>query len=212
MSRKKRRKTAGLIRLAVILVCIAALAYLGVVGYVWIRERSVPTEVNGECDYDAVIVLGAQVRPDGELSIQLQLRLDTAVEVYRNMKDKKPGSLQIIVCGAQGKDEPEAEAYAMRKYLVSQGIPSDIIQADPDSYNTKQNLQNARKILGDSARKVLIVTSDYHVPRALAIAGDLGFEAEGVGSPCLQEYWIKNHSREALAWCKYWVEKVFHID
>ena len=211
MSRKKRGKTAGMIRLTVILLCIAAMAYLGMIGYVWIRERSVPTKVKGDCDYDAVIVLGAQVRPDGELSVQLQLRLDTAVDAYMKMKDNGSEKLQIVVCGAQGKDEPEPEAYAMQKYLVSRGVPSGMIQTDPESFNTKQNLKNAKRILGDSARKVLVVTSDYHVPRALALAGDLGFEAEGVGSPCLQEYWIKNHSREALAWCKYWFEKIFHI-
>ena len=55
-------------------------------------------------------------------------------------------------------------------------------------------------------QKPLIVTSDYHLPRALAIARDAGLEAQGAGSPCRPEwnYWLKNHMREALAWVKYW--------
>ena len=101
----------------------------------------------------------------------------------------------------------------MKQYLVKQGVPEYMILEDPDSRNTKQNLENARKLLVKEypdTRRVLIVTSDYHVPRAMAIARDLGFEAEGLGSRCLPEYWLKNHAREALAWVKYWAQKLFH--
>ena len=86
-----------------------------------------------------------------------------------------------------------------------------MILEDPDSRNTQENLRNAKTLLAmyPDVKRVLIVTSDYHVPRAMAIARDLGFEAEGLGSPCLPEYWVKNHAREALAWCKYWLGKLF---
>ena len=57
-----------------------------------------------------------------------------------------------------------------------------------------------------------VVTSDYHVPRALALAEDYGLSATGIGSPCLSEYWIKNHSRETLAWVKYWLKKYLHLN
>ena len=30
--------------------------------------------------------------------------------------------------------------------------------------------------------------------------------------PCLPEYWLKNHSRESLAWCKYWLKKYLHLN
>jgi len=55
------------------------------------------------------------------------------------------------------------------------------------------------------------VTSDYHVPRSLALARDLGFQATGLGSPCKQEYWLKNHARELLAWVKYLGMKYLHL-
>ena len=63
-----------------------------------------------------------------------------------------------------------------------------------------------------TARSVLIVTSDYHVPRSVALAEDLDLDATGIGSPCLSEYWIKNHSRETLAWVKYWLKKYLHLN
>ena len=81
--------------------------------------------------------------------------------------------------------------------------------------NTEQNLENAKKLLLDypaEIRKVVIVTSDYHVPRSVALAEDLDLDATGIGSPCLSEYWIKNHSRETLAWVKYWLKKYLHLN
>ena len=123
-------------------------------------------------------------------------------------------NVPVVVCGAKGKDEPEPEAYTMKRYLEEKGIPGEIILTDPDSYNTEQNLQHAKVLLDaypKEIRKVIIVTSDYHVSRSMALAGDLGMDASGIGSPCLQEYWIKNHGREALAWCKYWLKKYLHL-
>ena len=156
----------------------------------------------------AVIVLGAQVKQDGTPSVQLTWRLDSAAEVWA----KK--NVPVVVCGAQGKDEPEPEAYTMKRYLAERGIPPDMILTDPDSYNTEQNLNHAKKLLDEYPEKisrVIIVTSDYHVPRSMALAEDAGLDASGIGSPCLQEFWIKNHGREALAWCKYLLKKYLHL-
>ena len=148
-----------------------------------------------------------QIRPDGSPSVQLTWRLDKAKEAY----DQHP--VPIVVCGAQGKDEPMTEAEGMKRYLVSVGVPEAEILMDSESFNTRQNLLNARKLLGGATERprVLVVTSDYHVPRSLALARDAGFEAEGLGSPCLPEYWLKNHAREALAWVKYWGVKYLHL-
>ena len=103
----------------------------------------------------------------------------------------------------------------MKRYLEKKGVIGDMILTDPDSFNTEQNLTHAKKLLeeySDTIRRVIIVTSDYHVPRAMALAGDLGLDASGIGSPCLSEFWIKNHSRESLAWVKYWLKKYLHLN
>ena len=191
---------AGLILLGVIL-------YAGVIGYICIREGSVQKTVPAAENYDAIIVLGAQVKPDGVPSVQLSWRLDAAYEAWQ----RKP--VPIVVCGAQGKDEPEPEALTMAAYLVAKGVPEDGILKDPDSFNTNQNLRNAAALLSKvpDIQRVLIVTSDYHLPRSMAIAEDLGYNACGMGSPCKPEYWLKNHAREALAWCKYWGKKYLHL-
>ena len=205
----KKHKLHWTLRLLISLVVIVVISFSILLLRVCILEGSVPREMaDVREDFDAVIVLGAQVRPDGAPSVQLTWRLDAAGQAWQQK------NVPVVVCGAQGKDEPEAEALAMKRYLISQGIPAEMILTDPNSFNTEQNIKNAQALLRDypdAIRKVLIVTSDYHVPRSLALARDLGLEATGLGSPCLPEYWIKNHGRETLAWCKYWAKKYLHL-
>ena len=101
----------------------------------------------------------------------------------------------------------------MKQYLMDQGVSEAWIREDPESFNTLENLENAKELLSEfpDVCRILIVTSDYHVPRSLAIAKDLGYKAAGLGSPCKKEYWLKNHAREALAWCKYWARKYLKL-
>ncbi len=203
MSGRRKRKGFRPFRALMSLLCAGIFCLLGLMGYVLIREKGVSAEVPTDTVYDAIIVLGAQVRPDGTPSVQLAWRLDKAAEAWRTR------NVPVVVCGAQGADEPGPEAEYMKAYLMEKGVPENRILMDPDSANTRQNLVNAKKLLADrpEIRKVLIVSSDYHVPRAMALAGDLGFDAVGLGSPCRPEYWLKNHGREALAWVKYWLQK-----
>ena len=191
--------------LAVLLLAAAGAAvYAGLIALVYHWETSVPQAE----DYDGIIVLGAQVLPSGEPSVQLRWRLDKAKEVYA----KKP--CYIVVTGAQGSNEPEPEGDVMRRVLIEEGLPEEHVISDPKSVNTRENIRNGWAILREKGCTApVIVTSDYHLPRALAIARDNGLEAQGAGSPCKPgvHFWLKNHMREALAWVKYWSIKYLHL-
>ena len=160
------------IRILLVLIAAGAIIYIGTVIYVCIQERTVLSDVPSREEYDAIIVLGAQIKPDGSPSVQLEWRLDAAIQAY----EKK--NVPMVVCGAQGNNEPAAEAEVMEEYLSARGIPEDMILTDPESFNTRQNLKNASDLLAGlpGITKVMIVTSDYHLPRAMAIARDLGLE------------------------------------
>ena len=183
------------------LLWLAAIGFAGwtaLVLFVTYKEHTVPAP-SGESQ--AIIVLGAQVKPDGTLSVQLEWRMEEALKQYQ--KKTQP----IVVCGAQGANEPGPEAHYMRDWLLEKGVPSAHVLIDDASFNTRQNLQNAKKLLDEDIKRVLIVTSNYHLPRSVALAEDLGLEAEGVGSPIKLLWWAKNHYREALAWVKYLMQK-----
>ena len=193
-----------LMKLALACMLLGIMFYLGVVAMVCYREQNVPPA--GE--YDAIIVLGAQVKPDGVPSLQLQWRIDAAAKAW------KERNALIVVCGAQGSNEPAPEAHVMREELIRQGVPEEMILMDDQSFNTRQNIANAVRLLeGREVQRVLIVTSDYHLPRAMAIAEDAGLSASGVGAPTKLglRFWVKNHGREGLAWIKYWMQKYLHL-
>lgn len=193
----KRKRCRVVLKALGILALLGAVCYAALMGLVYYWEVNVPQAT----DYDSVIVLGAQVLPTGEPSVQLRWRLDKALECYQ----KNP--CYMVVCGGQGANEPEPEGDVMRRALLADGVPPEHVISDPVSADTKQNIRNAWEILQSlGCEKPLIVTSDYHLPRAMAIARDYGLEPRGVGSPCRSgvSFWLKNHMREALAWVKYW--------
>ncbi len=150
----------------------------------------------------AIVVLGAQVYPDGTLSPQLELRMQAALEEY----ERAPRIM--ITCGGKGKNEPAPEGDVMRDWLIEKGVPEKWVFSENTSVNTVQNLEKARQFLPEGENQITVVTSDYHLPRAMQMARDAGYEADGVGSPCKIEYWLLNHVRETLAWGKYLLSRV----
>ena len=193
------------LRVLLWLLALGLCCYAGLVALVYHWEVSVPTP----SDYDSIIVLGAQVLLDGSPSVQLRWRLDKAIEFY----EKSP--CPVVVCGGQAGREPAAEGDVMRALLIQDGLPEGDVYSDPTSANTRENIRNAWTILqGLGCERPLLVTSDYHLPRALALARDTGLTTvQGVGSPCRSEpgFWLKNHLREALSWIKYWLIKYLHL-
>ena len=92
-------------------------------------------------DSQAVIVLGCQVYADGSPSPQLELRLEAALETY----NEHPRL--IVVCGAQGENEPAPEGEIMRDWLIARGVAAEQVIAEVRSVNTRQNLEYAMALL-----------------------------------------------------------------
>ena len=181
------------------LVLMGLLAAAGLIGFVYYQETHLPPQEES----DAIIVLGAQVLADGTPSVALERRLTAALEAY----EEKPQL--IITCGARGLDEPRAEGEVMRDWLIERGVSPDDVVPETSSFNTRENLEYAQAIMEHRGlQKALIVTSDYHVARALALCGQVGIDATGKGSPSKPEYFIKNHFREGLSWMKFWLESM----
>ena len=181
------------------LALMAALFCAGLIGFVYYKE----THLLQRQESDVIIVLGAQVKEDGTPSEALRRRMIAALEVYQEKRQT------IIVCGAQGSNEPRAEGDVMRDWLIAQGVREEDVVAETASFNTRQNLEYAKAIMEHRGlTRALIVTSDYHVARALRLCAQTGIEATGKGSPSKPEYFIKNHLREGLSWIKFWLESM----
>lgn len=195
-----------LIHRLILLVLIAAgvfvLAYLCLFGWVCYAENKTETPP----ETDVIIVLGAQVKADGMPSVQLEYRLEAALAAYQSQPQR------IVCCGGQAGSEPAPEGRVMADWLIARGVPAADVIAETTSGDTRENIRNAMALLGYSAEnasqlRALVVTSDYHVARAVSIARDQGIQAWGVPATTLPEYWLKNRAREALGWGKYLLNK-----
>ena len=65
-------------------------------------------------------------------------------------------------------------------------MPAEAILVEDKSTNTQENLQFSSRLFaerdGGNAGRILVVTDNYHVFRALLITRELGIPADGVGS------------------------------
>lgn len=193
------RIVKGGFRLLLVLGCAGLLGACALMGFVYYMETHLPEMKES----DVIIVLGAQVKEDGTPSVALERRLTAALESYEQNRQT------IIVCGARGTNEPRAEGDVMREWLLARGVQESDVVAETGSFNTRENVRNAKAIMDERGlSQALVVTSDYHVARALMLCRQEGVAATGKGSPSKPEYFIKNHFREGLSWIKLVLETV----
>ena len=148
-------------------------------------------------DFDYVIIHGAGLLNGDKVSKLLADRLDKAIEIYR----MDPTPPYMIPSGGKGGDETVSEAEAMAEYLRWHDIPDEKIVIEDQSRTTFENLRNSRDIIEKmGGRKyTALVTSNYHVYRALRYCRRIGFKCTGVGSHVALYYWPSALIREWVA-------------
>lgn len=125
---------------------------------------------------DYIIVLGAGIKGE-QVTPLLASRIDKGIEILK----KNPKAL-IIMSGGQGKGEELPEGEAMARYAINKGIDESKILIENKSTNTKENLLFSSKLMTKESPRVGLVTTSYHVFRALILAKDLGIRCIGFGS------------------------------
>jgi len=124
-------------------------------------------------DADCIIILGAGIWGN-EPSPMLADRLQQGIDLYHAGVAPK-----IIMSGDHGRPEHD-EVNIMKSYAIDRGVPSEDIFMDHAGFSTYESMFRARDVF--LAKKVVIVTQEYHLYRAVYIADRLGLEAYGVNS------------------------------
>lgn len=126
----------------------------------------------GECaPAQAAVLLGAGVYSGKRVSAVVYDRILTAVDLYRAGRVKK-----ILVTGDHGTryyDEVNTILHWLKRYAV----PERDIFTDYAGFSTYDSMVRAKEVFGVSS--AILVTQEYHLPRALYIASSLGMEAQG---------------------------------
>jgi uncharacterized SAM-binding protein YcdF (DUF218 family) len=74
--------------------------------------------------------------------------------------------------------DSQSEAYVMKAQLTEWGVPEKNIVIETESLNTYRNAVNSKPLLEkQGVKRVLLVTSAIHMPRALATFQTLGINA-----------------------------------
>lgn len=168
-------KKSGLVILALAVFLFMALVGINLYVKLSVRNRIITdNEAADMGDYDCIIVLGAAVKNNSTPSRMLADRLDKACELYFAGCAPK-----LIMSGDHGTRYYD-EVNVMKHYAMDKGIASENVFMDHAGFSTYETMYRAKEIFG--AERVLIVTQEYHLYRAVYIAQSLGLEAYGVSA------------------------------
>lgn len=140
------------------------------------------------------IVFGALIYSRTEPSPILKDRVDMAVALY------KAGKVQKVLMSGDNRSADYNEVYAMQQYALKQGMTDKDIVLDYAGLSTYDTCYRAHAIFGLS--EAILVTQEYHMPRAIYSCRHLGVAAVGVEIPDWEKYpdlKIPNLQREELA-------------
>lgn len=187
-----------------IAISLSALILLGCVGIfsvnALVKHRVkdnilTPEQAAELSDVDCILVLGCKVHDDGTPSAMLRDRLLQSIHLYQ-----LGASPKLLMSGDHGQHRYD-EVNAMKQFALDAGVPSQDIFMDHAGFSTYESVYRAKEIFG--VDKILIVTQEYHLYRALYIARQFDIEAYGVASD-LDTYsgQFQRDVREVLARCK----------
>jgi uncharacterized SAM-binding protein YcdF (DUF218 family) len=131
---------------------------------------------------DGIIVLGGAISPDVSVARD-EVMLNESAErltVIADLARRYPGA-RIVLSGGSGAlvaDEPSEAPIALRQ-LESFGIARERILIEDRSRNTLENAVFSKRLVEPKpGERWLLVTSAYHMPRAVGVFRKVGFPVE----------------------------------
>jgi len=166
-SARRRRKVLG-IAAAALVIGLPIFARL----YVHLAARGrVFSEPSSVAHCRVALVLGAGIRPDGRLSVQLQDRVDAAIRLY------KAGVVEKLLMSGDNRVTHYNEPERMRRYALRRGVSADDVAADFAGRRTYDSIYRAKHIFG--LDRVLVVSQRFHLDRALFLCDHIGIKGTG---------------------------------
>lgn len=188
-------------RLGVWLALLAIAAVLLLRGYTVLRYRGAVYQRADTPPAPVALVFGAGVAANGEPTAPLHDRVLTAAELYH------AGKVERLLLSGDGRDPYADEPEAMRRLALSLGVPDGALMLDPGGLRTRTSCRRARTQF--DVRHAVLVTQEFHLPRALMLCRDAGISAVGVAGDSRPYPWrwtLAWEAREAIATAYAWWE------
>ncbi|MCX7364392.1 MAG: YdcF family protein [Alphaproteobacteria bacterium] len=187
------------------------------------REARREAQAAAPCCYDSIVVLGGAVVPPMLPDFPDPSLTNASDRVWHAARLFKRGvASRIIVTGGNvllDEGRPTTtEAEATRRFLTDLGVPREAIVEEGRAINTIQNIRFVRELVTD--KKVALVTSAFHMPRALRLARLAGldvaaFPTDWQGAPEARlgwETWMPSASAQAISGQAMWEYMAWAFD
>lgn len=150
---------------------------------------------------DALVVLGCRVA-EGALSAPARRRVERGARAFH---DGLSG--RVVVSGGRRWDLAQ-EAHEFAAELARLGVPADAVLREDRSLTTAENARLTAELLAPlEARRVGIVTCDWHMPRAVWLFERAGFVVTPVPAISPPVPPRKRLSRTALEYGKWCLDR-----
>ena len=161
--------------LLLVLVTVAAIAF-PFVWRAWVESRYAGRiySVEQAPQRRVAIVYGAAVYGSGRLSPMLRDRMETGIRLYES------GKVQHLLLSGDNQTAEYNEPLQMMEYAIARGVPAAAIQPDYGGRRTYDTCYRAYNIF--QVQEAILVTQEFHLPRALYTCDQLGLEAIGVSA------------------------------
>ena len=155
---------------------------------------------------DYIVVLGAGIIGD-KVTPLLAARIEKGIELLRY----NPNAV-LIMSGGQGPGEDIPESKAMAAYAASQGVDTEKIIMEQKSVSTQENLRFSRELMDKQKPEIIIVTTAYHVFRALILAKQQRIRCVGFGAKTKWYFTLNAFIREFVGYMRLtWKKHAFVI-
>ena len=137
---------------------------------------------------DAIVVLGGGIQDQGTLRPRVELTETSQYRTFCGTELYKQGrSSLLVVSGGDARVDRHGPilASAMKAWAVQYGVPVSAIVEEARSRTTYENAVESKRILGANA-SILLVTTAYHLPRAVGLFTKQGFVV--TPAPCGFQY------------------------
>jgi uncharacterized SAM-binding protein YcdF (DUF218 family) len=141
-----------------------------------LEQRNAPVAPTDLPVVEAIVVLGGGVQED-RYGVNLK---DPADRVWFGAKLFHAGRAPLVILTGGNSEELGSlwpEAPAMAAFIKDLGVPQDSILLESASRTTRENAVNTQRLLNERGiKRILLVTSAQHMPRALATFRKLGID------------------------------------
>lgn len=146
--------------------------------------------------YEAILLLGYALDGQERATQELRLRVQAAAQAYAQGMAER-----IVASGGAAPGHAVSEAEVMARLLFEAGLPREAVVLEDASQDTMENMRfSAKKLGGARGRRVLVVTSDYHLRRAVMTARRVGFRASGYAAALAHDAGWRAKRNQELAY------------